>query len=62
MSNELRSDLPDADMQAVPRALLRAARRAREIAQQTNTAIVIMRNGELVEEKITEADVIRDTD
>jgi hypothetical protein len=62
MSNELRSDLPDADMQAVPRALLRAARRAREIAQQTNTAIVIMRNGELVEEKVTEADVIRDTD
>ena len=62
MSNELRSDLPDADMQAVPRALLRAARRAREIAQQTNTAIVIMRNGELVEEKVTEIDVIRDTD
>jgi hypothetical protein len=61
MSNELRSDLPDADMQAVPRALLRAARRAREIAQQTNTAIVIMRNGELIEEKITEADVDRDT-
>ena len=62
MSNELRSDLPDADMQAVPRALLRAARRAREIAQQTNTAIVIMRNGELIEEKITEADVDRDSD
>ena len=62
MSNELRSDLPDADMQAVPRALLRAARRAREIAQQTNTAIVIMRNGELVEEKVTEIDPMRDTD
>ena len=61
MSNELRSDLPDADMQAVPRALLRAARRAREIAQQTNTAIVIMRNGELVEEKVTEIDPMRDT-
>lgn len=62
MSNELRSDLPDADMQAVPRALLRAARRAREIALQTGTAIVIMRNGELVEEKVTEIDLIRDTD
>jgi hypothetical protein len=29
------SKLRDADMQAVPKALLRAARRAREIARQT---------------------------
>lgn len=62
MRDELRSDLPDADMQAVPRALLRAARRAREIAHQTNTAIVVVRDGELVEEKVTEIDVIGDTD
>ena len=51
MSRELESKLPDADMQAAPRALLRAARRAREIARQTNTAIVIVRDGVLVEEK-----------
>jgi len=31
------SKLPDADMQAVPRALARAAKRAREIARVTNT-------------------------
>lgn len=32
-------------------ALLRAAKRAREIAQQTGTAIVIRRDGELVRER-----------
>ncbi len=45
------SRLPDADMQAVPAALLRAARRAREIARQTGTAIVVVRDGKLVEER-----------
>lgn len=46
------SKLPDADMQAVPKALQRAARRAREIARQTGTALVIVRDGKLVEEQI----------
>lgn len=59
MSEELQSKLPNADMQSAPRALLRAARRAREIARQTNTAIVIVRDGELVEETVT-ADDLRD--
>jgi len=40
MSGKLESKLSDADMQA-----------AREIPRQTNTAIVIVRNGVLVEEK-----------
>lgn len=62
MSSGLVSKLPNADMQAAPRALLRAARRAREIALQTNTAIVIVRDGKLVEEKVTELDVIHDDD
>jgi len=53
----LESRLPDKDMQAAPRALLRAARRAREIAFQTNTPIVIVRNGVLVEERVTESDL-----
>ncbi|MFL6246230.1 MAG: hypothetical protein ACJ74H_09415 [Thermoanaerobaculia bacterium] len=35
------SHLPDADMQAVPRALTRAAQRAREIAKQTGTELVV---------------------
>jgi hypothetical protein len=57
MSRELKSRLPDPDMQAAPAALLRAARRAREIARQTNTAIVIVRDGKLVEEIVTDADL-----
>lgn len=43
------SRLPDADMQAVPRALLRAAQRARNVARQTDTPLVLMRDGVLVE-------------
>ena len=35
------SRLPDADMQAVPKALTRAAQRAREIAERTGTKLVV---------------------
>jgi len=55
MSEKLVSKLPDADMQAAPHALLRAAKRAREIARVTNTAIVIIRDGVLVEERVAES-------
>lgn len=54
--HDLVSKLPNADMQAAPAALLRAARRAREIAWQTNTAIVIVRDGVLVEERVEKQD------
>ena len=57
MSSDLESKLPDADMQAAPRALLRAARRAREIALRTNTPIVIVRDGVLVEEYVTDSEL-----
>jgi hypothetical protein len=55
MNKPLVSKLPDADMQAAPAALLRAGLRAREIARQTGTAVVVMRDGKLVEEKVGEA-------
>lgn len=55
MNKPLVSKLPDADMQAVPAALLRAGRRAREIARQTDTAVVVMRDGKLIEEKVSDA-------
>ena len=42
------SKLDDPDMQAVPRALYRAARRAHKIAHQHKTGVVIMRDGEVV--------------
>jgi len=55
MSREIASKLPNADMQAAPRALIRAALRAREIARRTNTAIVVVRGGMLVEEAVTDS-------
>ncbi len=58
MSGELKSNLPNADMQAAPAALLRAARRAREIARQTNTSLVIMRDGKLVKEVVTDEEFL----
>lgn len=54
MTDSMVSTLPDADMQAAPKALLRAAQRAREIARQTNTRLVLVRAGELVEEIVTD--------
>ena len=42
-------------MQAAPKAMLRAAQRAREIARQTNTPLVLIRDGVLVEEYVTDA-------
>jgi hypothetical protein len=45
------SQLPDEDMQGVLNALVRAGRRAREVARQTGTAVVIVRDGKLIEER-----------
>ncbi|MCX7098990.1 MAG: hypothetical protein NTV43_13895 [Methylococcales bacterium] len=47
------SRLVDTDMQAVPTALARAAQRAREIAVQTGTPLIVVRDGKLIEEMIT---------
>jgi hypothetical protein len=55
MSDPMESRLPDADMQEAPRALLRAAQRAREIAKRTGTAVVILRDGMIVEENPDDA-------
>ncbi len=44
------SHLPDKDMQNAPKALARAAKRAKELARQTGTEFVVMRNGKLVRE------------
>ena len=43
------SKLDDPDMQAVPGALYRAARRAHKIAHQHKTGVVVMRDGEVIE-------------
>jgi hypothetical protein len=49
------SKLPDDDMQAAPAALLRAGLKARELARKTGTAVVIVRNGILVEESVDDS-------
>ncbi|PKO87583.1 MAG: hypothetical protein CVU16_15485 [Betaproteobacteria bacterium HGW-Betaproteobacteria-10] len=46
------SALADADMQAVPAALARAAQSARALAARTGTPLVVARNGKLVEAEI----------
>ena len=46
------SRLPDADMQAAPAALVRAARRARELAVRSGTPLVVSENGQVVEKPV----------
>jgi hypothetical protein len=48
------SHLADADMQAVPAALARAALRAREVAARTGTPLIVTKDGKLVEEIVQE--------
>ena len=49
MNNERIGAAHDADLRLSYQALLRAAKRARELALQTGTLIVISRNGVVVE-------------
>ena len=49
LSSTLVSRLPDADMQAAPAALVRAAQCARALAARTGTPLVVARDGKLVE-------------
>jgi hypothetical protein len=44
------SRLPDPDMENASLALERAAKRAKELARQTGTEFVVMRDGKLVRE------------
>jgi len=53
------SRLQDADMQAAPAALARAALRAREVAARTGTPLVVVRDGELVEVAVPPLDVAK---
>lgn len=42
--------MPDPDVEGATRALMRAAKRARLLAAQTRTELVIVRDGKLVRE------------
>ncbi len=50
------SRLPDADMQAAPAALVRAARRARELAARSGTPLVVSENGQVMEKAVSGPD------
>jgi hypothetical protein len=50
------SRLPDADMQAAPAALARAARRARELAARSGTPLVVSENGRVIEKSVVSPD------
>ncbi len=45
-----KSLLQDADMQAAPAALARAAKRAQELATKTGTPLVVIKAGKLIKE------------
>jgi hypothetical protein len=47
------SRLKDADMRAVPAALVRAGQRAREVAARTGTPLVVSQDGVVVEVEVT---------
>lgn len=49
MTQEI-SPLPDPDTQDATAALIRAAKRARKLAAQTGTEIVVMRDGKMIRE------------
>lgn len=50
MNNKPLSQARDEDARHVEQALERAAQRAREIAVQTQTALVVVRDGQLIRE------------
>ncbi len=47
---EKKSHNTDSDMENATKALIRAAKRARQLAAQTGTGIVVVRDGKLVRE------------
>jgi hypothetical protein len=47
----------DEDARQVQIVLMRSARRAREIAAETHTAVIVIRNGELVKEYVSADDL-----
>jgi hypothetical protein len=46
------SEARNSDLRGIPAALARAALRAQELAKQTDTYLVVQRNGQLVKLKV----------
>ena len=54
--NKKTHTIQDPDLAQVEKALRRAAKRARKIAQQTGTPLVIYRDGRVVKEMVMQED------
>ena len=54
--NKKQDDVRDADIAQAGKALLRAAKQARKIAQQTGTPLVIYEDGKVVKKMIVQED------
>ena len=52
----MKTDIRDKDFQGVEEALQRAGIRARKIAEQTNTPLVILKDGQIIKKKVSTGD------
>lgn len=48
------SEAKNSDLRGIPAALARASLRAKEMARQTNTYLVVQRNGQILKLKVNE--------
>ena len=48
----MKAEIRDKDLQGVEKALRRAGTRARKIAEQTNTPLVIYKDGKIIKKKV----------
>lgn len=53
MSPEKSIPKVDKDREGIERALMRAVKRARRVAYETNTPIIYMKDGKIIHEKVT---------
>lgn len=49
----MKAEILDKDFQGVEEALRRAGIRARKIAEQTNTPLVILKDGQIIKKKVS---------
>ncbi len=52
----MKTDIRDKDFQGVEEALRRAGTRARKIAEQTNTPLVILEDGQIIKKRVSTGD------
>lgn len=52
----MKTEIRDKDLQGVEEALLRAGTRARKIAEQTNTPLIILQDGQIIKKKVGTGD------